>query len=90
MVTVTSTVPAAPAGDVAVIDVAEFTVMPVAFTAPNFTTVAPARFVPVMVTVVAPVVGPAVGEMEVTVGGGGALMKVTILEDVGIPLLFPP
>ena len=86
----TSTVPAAPAGDLAVIDVAEFTVTKVAFAAPNFTAVAPVRFVPVMVTVVPPNVGPAVGEMEVTVGGGGALMKVTILEDVGIPLLFPP
>src|ERR1700722_7957550 len=48
VVTVMSTVPA-PAGAVAVIDVAELTVKPVALATPNFTTVAPARLVPVIV-----------------------------------------
>ena len=63
-----SMVPAACAGDVAVIWVAELTVKPVAAVPPNVTAVAPEKFVPVMITVVPPVDGPAVGEIEVTVG----------------------
>ena len=63
-----STVPV-PAGDVAVIEVAELTVKPVAGVAPKVTAVAPVNPVPVMVTEVPPAVGPAVGEIEVTVGG---------------------
>jgi hypothetical protein len=62
-----STVPV-PAGDVAVIWVAELTVNPVAAVAPNVTAEAADRFVPVMTTVVPPVCGPAAGEIEVTVG----------------------
>ena len=69
MVTLTSTVPV-PAGDVAVIEVAETTVTPVAGVAPNCTEVAPVKLVPVIVTVVLPAVGPAVGEIDVTVGAG--------------------
>ena len=61
VVTVTSTVPAVPAGAVAVTDVAVFTVKVVALVAPNFTAVAPAKFVPVIVTLVPPAVGPLVG-----------------------------
>ena len=57
------------AGVVAVIEVAELTVKLVAFVAPKVTAVAPVRFVPVMVTVVPPAVGPAPGETEVMVGG---------------------
>jgi hypothetical protein len=64
---VTSTVPA-PAGDVAVIEVAELTVKLVALAAPNFTAVAPVNAVLVMVTDVPPVVGPAFGATDVTVG----------------------
>jgi len=64
---VMSTVPA-PAGAVAVIDVAELTVKPVALATPNFTTVAPARLVPVIVTEVPPVVGPDAGATDVIVG----------------------
>ena len=67
MVTRTSTVPV-PAGAVAVIDVGLLTVKPVALVAPNLTAVAPLKFVPVMVTVVPPPAGPAVGEMLVTAG----------------------
>jgi hypothetical protein len=67
VVTVTSTVPV-PAGDVAVIEVAELTVKLVAFVAPNFTAVAPVRLVPVMATEVPPAFGPEVGEIDVTVG----------------------
>ena len=68
VVTLTSTVPV-PAGEVAVIDVAELTVKPVAGVAPKLTAVAPVKPVPVMVTEVPPAVGPVVGEIEVTVGG---------------------
>ena len=68
VVTLTSTVPV-PAGEVAVIDVAELTVKPVAGVAPNATAVAPVKPVPVMVTDVPPASGPAVGDIEVTVGG---------------------
>jgi hypothetical protein len=67
LVTRRSTVPA-PAGDVAVIDVAELTVKLVAAVAPKVTAVAPVNPVPVTVTTVPPAVGPAVGEIEVTVG----------------------
>jgi hypothetical protein len=57
-----------PAGDVAVIEVAELTVKPVALVAPNLTAVAPVNAVPVIVTDVPPVAGPDVGEIDVTVG----------------------
>ena len=48
--------------------VAELTVKPVAFVAPNLTAVAPPKLVPVIVTAVSPVLGPLVGETLVTVG----------------------
>ena len=67
VVTLTSTVPV-PAGEVALIDVAEFTVKPVAEVAPNVTAVAPEKPLPVIVTVVPPASGPDVGEMDVTAG----------------------
>lgn len=66
--TVISTIPALPAGEVAVIDVALLTVKLVALLAPNFTAVAPVKLVPVIVTDVPPVVGPAGGLTPVTVG----------------------
>ena len=69
VVTLTSTVPV-PAGEVAVIEVAELTVKPVAGVAPNVTAVAPVKLVPVIVTEVPPVDGPDVGEIKVTVGAG--------------------
>jgi hypothetical protein len=67
LVTVTSTIPA-PAGEVAVIEVALLTTTPVAALAPKWTAVAPVRLVPVMVTLVLPASGPAFGAMLVTVG----------------------
>ena len=67
VVTVTSTVPA-PAGAVAVIWVALLTVKPVAAVVPKSTAVAPVKFVPVIVTLVPPAGGPAVGLTAVTVG----------------------
>ena len=51
------------------IDVAELTVKLVAAVAPKVTAVAPVNPVPVIVTVVPPGVGPAVGEIDVTAGG---------------------
>jgi hypothetical protein len=55
-------------GEVAVIDVAEFTVTPVAAVAPNATVAPLMKFVPVIVTDVPPAVGPDVGLIDVTVG----------------------
>ena len=63
-----STVPAAWAGDVAVIDVSLLTVKPVAAVAPKFTAVAPVNPVPVIVTDVPPAAGPLLGVTLVTVG----------------------
>ncbi len=68
VVTETVTAPAACAGAVAVICVALLTVKLVAGVLPKVTAVAPVRFVPVIVTLVPPVVGPDVGLMLVTVG----------------------
>ena len=67
VVTVMSTVPV-PAGDVAVIDVAELTVKLAAAVLPNFTAVAPVKLVPVMVTEVPPEFRPDPGLTAVTVG----------------------
>ena len=67
VVTATFTVPA-PAGDVAVMEVALLTVNDVAFAAPNFTAVAPVKFVPVRVTDVPPAAGPPLEPIAVTVG----------------------
>ena len=67
MVTVTSTLPAASDGAVAVIEEADTAVMtPV--DDPKLTDVAPERLVPVMVTVVPPATDPLVGLSAVTVG----------------------
>ena len=65
------TVPADSAGDVAVMEVAEFTVTAVAVMVPNITVAEEVKLVPVMVTDVPPLVGPLVGVMDVTVGLGG-------------------
>ena len=67
-VTVTSTVPAASAGLVAVICVAETTITLVAAVVPKSTAVAPLKPVPVIVTDVPPADGPAAGLTAVTVG----------------------
>jgi hypothetical protein len=69
VVTVTSTGPAAePAGLVTVIWVALLTVNVPAAVAPNLTEVAPVKFVPVIVTIVPPAIGPRFGVTSVTVG----------------------
>src|ERR1700676_3839593 len=71
VVTKTSTVAAASAGEMMVMDVAELTTRPVPAVVPNFTTVAPVKPVPVTVTLVPPAVDPVLGETLVTVGTGG-------------------
>src|SRR5436190_1438909 len=67
---VTSIVPAAWAGAVAVICVAEVTMNDVAAVPPKDTMVAALRFVRLMVTVCPPLVKPLAGLMPVTVGAG--------------------
>ena len=67
-VTVTSTTPAIPAGEVAVIWVADTALTPVAPAVPNLTALTPVRFVPVMVTTVPPAVVPEPGLTPLTVG----------------------
>ena len=68
VVTVTSTVPAAPAGAVAVTEVALTTLTWVAAVLPKFTATAPVKPVPVMVTVVPPVCELDIGEILDTTG----------------------
>jgi hypothetical protein len=67
-VTVILTIPAEPTGEVAVIEMALFTVYEVAAVVPNFTPVAPLKPVPVIATEVPPADVPVVGEMPVTAG----------------------
>ena len=69
VLTVTSTVPE-PAGDVAVTCVADSALSALALAVPNLTSLAPVRFVPVIVTVLAPAAGPLVGSILLTVGAG--------------------
>ena len=71
VVMVMSTVPGGWAGEVAVIDVVELTVTLAAACPAPKATVAPAMNpVPVIVTVVPPEIGPALGLMAVMVGTG--------------------
>jgi len=72
VVTVTSIVPSAPAGAVAVMVVALLTVK-VAAVAPKSTAVAPVKLEPVIAIEVAPVLGPELGLTPVTVGAGGGV-----------------
>lgn len=69
VVTTTLAAPADPCAVVAVICVALLTVKLVAAVPPMLTAVAPVKFVPVIVTLVPPVVGPLDGFIVVTVGG---------------------
>jgi hypothetical protein len=73
VVTVTSTVAAASAGEVTVSEVpAPFTTTLVPATVPNLTFRVPVRPVPETVTEVPPAVEPVLGTTPVTVGSGGA------------------
>jgi hypothetical protein len=69
VVTVTSTTPAACAGELTVILVAETTLTLDAAAVPKWTAVAPVNPVPVIVTAVPPAVVPVLGAMDVTAGG---------------------
>jgi len=71
VVTVTSTVAADSAGEVAVTEVSLLTVTPVAAVVPKLTALAPVNPVPVMVTDVPPVLDPELGLTPVTVGAAG-------------------
>jgi hypothetical protein len=88
VVTVTLTEPAGSAGEVAVIDVLEFTVKLVAATPPKLTAVAPVKLVPVMPTLVPPAVVPLLGESEV-IDGAAVLSQVNWSADEvdEVPLL---
>src|SRR5205807_1766384 len=77
LVTVTLTGPAAPAGDVAVIDLPPLTVKLAAGVAPNETPVAPLKFVPEMVTLAPPAVLPVVGLSPLTTGAGVTKVKAS-------------
>jgi hypothetical protein len=68
-VTVSVTAPALPAGVVAVMLVLLTTTTFVAAALPNVTVAPAAKFVPVIVTAVPPVVGPLLGDTLLTVGG---------------------
>ena len=68
VVTVTLAGPAVPGGEVTVIEVAELTTTDVPAVPPKLTVAPATKLVPVMVTEVPPVVGPAVELMDVTVG----------------------
>jgi hypothetical protein len=69
-VTTTVTTPNAWAGAVAVICESLTTVTAVAAVPPRVTPVVPIRFVPVIVTLLPPAIGPAAGAMAVNVGNG--------------------
>ena len=85
VVTVMSTVPSAPAGEVAVQVVAEVHETAVAAVPPKLAVVAPAtKPVPVMVTTVAPPGGPPFGEIALMAGGS---VKVWEASADGPPLL---
>ena len=73
-VTVTSTVPV-PGGEVAVICESESTVMDTAAVPPNWTSVAPVKPLPSIVTVVPPASGPLAGLMPVTAGAATSWMR---------------
>ena len=68
VVTVTCTVPADSAGEIAVSEVAELYFTLVAAVEPNFTVADEVKFVPVIVTLVPPAVDPEVGFIDEIVG----------------------
>ena len=84
----TVTVPAEPAGAVILIVVAVFALMVAGLPVPKVTEVAPARFVPVMLTNAPAVNGPEDGEIPVTVGGTG--VEVTLMNVAFVNVLDPP
>ncbi len=83
VVTATLCAPADPAGVTAVIDVSLTTTMLVAAFAPIFTTVAPVKFVPVIVIAVPPAKTPEFGFTNVMVGNGVTYVNAFVL--VAVP-----
>ena len=77
-VTVTSTTPAVPAGDVAVIRLALLYVTLVAGVVPNLTVAPETKLVPVITMLVPPAAGPNVGAMPVTVGASPVPVRGTL------------
>jgi hypothetical protein len=71
-------------GDTAVMEVDEFTVKLSAGLVPKSTWLTSSKFSPVMVTVVPPASGPALGETEVTTGTG-KYSKVAEVEVAEVP-----
>ena len=90
VVTATALAPAACAGAVAVIDVALFTVKVVAVVPPKETAVAPVRFVPVIVTLVPPAMGPLDGLTDAIVGASKQMHVVLSDWCTGCDLCIPP
>ena len=83
LVTRTLALPAVPAGTVQVMLVALATLKLLHAVPPTVTAVAPVRLVPVMLMLVPPAVGPALGDTPVTVGGVTKLYRV-------LAVLVPP
>jgi hypothetical protein len=80
VVTIRFTVPFVPAGDTAVIEVADLTAKLIALFEPNLTVLTSLKLVPVMFTEVPPPGGPFLGDSFLTVGGGpatGTLIRPT-------------
>ena len=75
----------APAGETAEICVEDNTVNEAAGLEPKFTSVAPFRLVPLMITVVPPATGPEAGDTDETVGAGigGSVVVVVVVVVVG-------
>jgi len=86
VVTVMSTVPGVPVGEIAVIEVGLLTVK-LAEVLAKLTAVAPVKFVPVTVTEAPPVAIPEVGLTADTVGGGGT---VYVYLSTALVALVPP
>ncbi len=77
-VTVTSTVPVACAGEIAVIEVALTTATPEAATPPNETPVVPVKFAPLIVTWVPPPSDPVLGLSPLTVGADEIVVAFSV------------
>lgn len=69
VVTVTSTLPALPDGETALIDLADMTRTSLAGALPKYTDAGTVKFAPVIATSVPPFGGPSLGESLLTVGG---------------------
>ena len=85
--TVTSTGPAVPAGDVAVIEVSLLKMNDAAGVEPKLTAVAPVKPVPVIATVSPPVAVPVFGDTTVTAGVDGAVEELPLRKYHTAPMI---